>query len=296
MLLSCMLDLNDTTMIEVNGTSLATFQQGSGDPVTLVHGGVSDLRSWTGQMSALSRDFRVLCYSRRFHAPNAPIPPDQPDTFQTHVDDLAALIDHLGTAPTHIVAHSWGGLIALVLATQRPEMCRSLVLIEAPSVTVHLEIPPKPLQLLKLFLSNPKLAFAIAKLGAGTFGPAEKAFRKGDDKAAIAHFGRGVLGDRAFDGLSEERYQQVWDNRGPDRAQALYHGFPDLRNVPLSRVTMPVLLLSGNSSPVVFRRLNDALADRLPNAIHRIIPNASHIVQEDAPDEVNAQIAGFLKA
>lgn len=108
MLLSCMLDLNDTTMIEVNGTSLATFQQGSGDPVTLVHGGVSDLRSWTGQMSALSRDFRVLCYSRRFHAPHAPIPPDQPDTFQTHVDDLAALIDHLGTAPTHIVAHSWG--------------------------------------------------------------------------------------------------------------------------------------------------------------------------------------------
>ncbi len=290
-----MVDFSDTSTIEANGTSLATVEQGSGDPVVLVHGGVSDLRSWTGQMSALSKDFRVLCYSRRFHAPNAPIPPDQPDTFQTHVDDLEALIDRLGTAPTHIVGHSWGGLIALVLASQHPEMCRRLVLIEAPTVTVHLEIPPKPLQFLKLFLSNPKLAFAIAKLGAGTFAPAEKAFRKGDDKAAIARFGRGVLGDQAFEALSEERYQQVWDNRGPDRAQALYHGFPDLRDAPLSRVTMPVLLLSGSSSPVVFRRLNDALADRLPDAIHRIICNASHIVQEDAPDEVNAEIAGFLK-
>lgn len=290
-----MVDFNDTSTIEANGTSLATVEQGSGDPVVLVHGGVSDLRSWTGQMSALSKDFRVFCYSRRFHAPNAPIPPDQPDTFQTHVDDLEALIDRLGTAPTHIVGHSWGGLIALVLASQHPEMCRRLVLIEAPTVTVHLEIPPKPLQFFKLFLSNPKLAFAIAKLGAGTFAPAEKAFRKGDDKAAIARFGRGVLGDQAFEALSEERYQQVWDNRGPDRAQALYHGFPDLRDAPLSRVTMPVLLLSGSSSPVVFRRLNDALADRLPDAIHRIICNASHIVQEDAPDEVNAEIAGFLK-
>lgn len=290
-----MLDFNDTTPIEANGTSLAMVALGTGDPVLLVHGGVSDLRSWTCQMSALSKSFSIVCYSRRYHAPNTPIPPDQPDTFQTHVDDLAALIDRLGTAPTHIVGHSWGGLIALVLASQHPKLCQRLVLIEAPTVSLYLEIPPKPLQLLKLFLSNPKLALSIAKLGAGTFAPAERAFRKGDDAAAIAHFGRGVLGHRAFEALSEERYQQVWDNRGPDRAQALYHGFPDLRGLPISRLTMPVLLLSGDLSPVVFRRLNDALADRLPDATHRIITNASHIVQEDAPDQVNAEIVAFLQ-
>ncbi|MEO9781033.1 MAG: alpha/beta hydrolase [Sedimentitalea sp.] len=290
-----MLDLHETTTIEVNGTSLAVVEQGAGDPVVLIHGGVSDLRSWTGQISALAKNFHVLCYSRRYHVPNAPIPPDHTDTFQTHVDDLVALIDQLGTSPTHMVGHSWGGLIALVLASQHPEMCRSLVLIEAPTVSLHLQIPPKPLQMLKLFLSNPKLAYSIGKLGAGTFAPAEKAFRKGDDKAAIAHFGRGVLGDHAFEALSEDRYKQVWDNRGPDRAQALYHGFPDLRDAPLSRVSMPVLLLSGSSSPVVFRRLNDALSDRLSDATHRIITNASHIVQEDAPDEVNSEIAGFLQ-
>ena len=289
------LELHDTASIEVSGTSLAAVEQGSGDPIVLVHGGVSDLRSWTNQIPFFSEHFRTVCYSRRYHKPNAPIPTDAPDSIQTHVADLASLIEQIGAVPAHIVGHSWGALITIILATQRPELCRNLVLIEAPSVSIHLQIPPNPVPLIKLLLSNPRLGISIAKLGAGTFAPAEKAFRKGNDKATIAHFGRGVLGKQAFEALSEELYQQVWDNRGTDRAQALYQGFPDLRDAPLSLVTMPTLLLSGSSSPTVFRRLNEALADKLPNATHRVIPKASHIVHEDTPDEVNEEIMRFLQ-
>ncbi len=291
-----MLDLHDATSINVNGTNLAVVEQGAGDPIVFVHGGVSDLRTWAGQIPFFSSNFRTVCYSRRYHRPNAQILEGEPDPIQTHVEDLAALIELLAAVPAHIIGHSWGGLIALILATQKPEMCRSLTLIEAPSLSVHLQIPPKPLPMLRVLLTKPKLGFAILRLGAGTFAPAEKAFRHGDDKAAIAYFGRGVLGDRAFKDLSEDRYQQVWDNRGPDRAQALYHGFPDLREVPFTGVTMPVLLLSGDSSPTIFRRLNEALASILLDARHRVIANASHIVHEDAPVEVNAEVLRFLQA
>ena len=83
-----------------------------------------------------------------------------------------APIELLGAVPAHIVGHSWGGLIALILATQKPALYRSLTLIEAPSVSLHLQIPPKPLPLLRLLLSNPKLGLSIAKLGAGAFAPA----------------------------------------------------------------------------------------------------------------------------
>jgi pimeloyl-ACP methyl ester carboxylesterase len=293
-LLGKMGDFNETISVEVNGTSLAVLDHGSGPPIIFVHGGVSDLRSWTNQVPAFTSGYRTICYSRRYHKPNAPIPNEAPDPIQTHVDDLAALIAQLGAEPAHIVGHSWGALISLILAMQRPAMCTSLTLIEAPSVSIHLQIPPKPLTLLRLLLSKPKLGLSIAKLGAGALAPAEKAFRKGDDKAAISHFGRGVLGPEAFEALSEERYQQVWDNRGTDRAQSLYQGFPDLRKARLSNVTMPVLLLSGASSPVVFRRLNEALASLLPDATHRVIPNASHIVHEDAPDALNSEILRFL--
>ena len=289
-----MLDFTDTTPVDLNGTTLAVAEQGKGDPVMFVHGGVSDLRSWAGQMPVFSRHFRAICYSRRYHRPNAAIPGDVPDPIEAHVDDLAALLDALGAMPAHIVGHSWGGLVALILASQRPKMCRSLCLIEVPSVSVHLRIPPKPLPLLRLLLLKPRLGLSIAKLGAGALSRAEAAFRNGDDKAAIEFLGRGVLGDQAFEALTEERLQQVWDNRGADRAQALFHGFPDLTNSTFSQVTMPVLLMSGGSSPVVFRHLNDALADLLSDAAHRIIPNASHIAHEDAADEVNATVIQFL--
>ncbi|AXI45100.1 alpha/beta hydrolase [Sulfitobacter sp. SK012] len=291
-----MVELIDTTPIEVNGTRLAVVENGSGPPIIFVHGGVSDLRSWTNQIPAFTNGYRTICYSRRYHKPNTPIPSDAPDPIQTHVDDLATLIEQLGAEPAHIVGHSWGGLIALMLASQKPAQCKSLTLIEAPSVSVHLQIPPKPLPLLRLILPKPRLGLSIAKLGAGALAPAEKAFRKGDDKAAISYFGRGVLGAKAFEALSEERYQQVWDNRGTDRAQALYQGFPDLREAPLSNVRMPVLLLSGGLSPAVFRRLNEALAGILPNATHRVIPKASHIVHEDAPEALNSELLRFLQA
>lgn len=290
-----MLNLKDTTALEVNGTQLAVLEAGKGPPVVLVHGGVSDLRSWSNQLPVLSEHFRTICYSRRYHAPNTAIGDTAPDPIQKHVDDLAQLIEQLGASPAHICGHSWGGLISLMCAIQKPHLIRSLVLIEPPTVSLHVEIPPKPLQLIKLLLTSPKLGIAIAKLGAKAFGPAEKAFERGDDKSAIEYFGRGVLGDKAYDNLSPERYQQVWDNRGPDRAQALCQGFPDLRHAPISEIAIPVLLVSGSLSPPVFRFLNEFLVGKLTNGQHHVVSGASHIVQEDAPNELNSTVMSFFK-
>lgn len=289
-----MLEFENTHSLQVNGTSLAIVETGEGEPIVFVHGGVSDLRTWSDQFPVLSKKFRAITYSRRFHAPNPPIPESEPDDIQQHVDDLAGLIQALDAEPAHIVGHSWGALIALILALQKPYLCRSLFLIEAPTVSLHLDMPPKIHALIKLFLTSPKLSFAIAKLGAGTFEPAEKAFRNGDDKSAIEVFGRGILGVEAYETLSPERYQQVWDNRGPDRAQALYHGFPSLKGAAFSGINMPVQLISGSDSPAVFNLLNDNLLGKLPNGQHRVIQNASHIVQEDAPKELNAALLEFL--
>jgi pimeloyl-ACP methyl ester carboxylesterase len=145
-----------------------------------------------------------------------------------------------------------------------------------------------------LLLTAPRLALAIAKLGGTALGPAEKAFRRGDDERAIELFGRGVLGKRYFEELTEERYAQVWENRGPDRALALHHGFPDLIGETWAEVNVPVMLVSGADSPRIFDLLNDSLLDRLPNARKRVIPNASHMVQEDAPEKLNKAILEFL--
>lgn len=291
---SSMLKLETAQPITVNGTALATSIKGEGASLVFVHGGVSDLRTWSNQFDTFAESFRTIAYSRRYSRPNEPIPIDSSDPIQKHVDDLASLIDVLEARPAHIVGHSWGALIALLATKQKPEICRSLVLIEPPAVSMHVSVPPKASQIIGLLLTAPRLALAIAKLGGTALGPAEKAFRRGDDKQAIELFGRGVLGKRYFEELSEERYTQVWENRGPDRALALHHGFPDLIGEKWSEVSVPVMLINGAESPRIFDLLNNSLLDRLPDARKRVIPNASHIVQEDAPETLNATILEFL--
>jgi pimeloyl-ACP methyl ester carboxylesterase len=287
-------DLGAVTSVDVNGTGLATFEQGDGDPLVFVHGSASDLRTWSNQVGPFSDRFRTIVYSRRYHVPNDPIPADAPDDIQTHVDDLAGLIRLRNAGPAHIVGHSWGALVSLLAAGQAPELVRSLVLIEPPAISMHVSVPPKASQLIRLLFSAPRLALAIVTFGARAVGPSEKAFRLGQDKLAVEKFGRGVLGDRYFEALSAERYAQVWDNRGPDRALALHHGFPDLSGETFSNVRCPVLLIAGADSPPLFKLLNESLLKRLADARLRVIGNASHMVHEDAPEALNTAIEAFL--
>lgn len=289
-----MSDLEHAKALPINDTTLATMVEGEGPPLVFVHGGVSDLRTWSGQIDTFCDRFRVIAYSRRYSQPNSPIPADADDPIDVHIEDLLTLMRKLAGGPAHVVGHSWGALITLLAANSAPASFRSITLIEPPVVSMFVRIPPKPMQMLKLFFTSPRLAIAIAKLGGGALGPAEKAFRRGEDEEAIAHFGRGVLGSQYFEALSEERYQQVWDNCGPDRAQALHHSFPDLIGETFSGVSMPVLLVGGSDSPSVFGLLNNALLGRLSEANLCTVENASHIVHEDAPEAFNAALAKFL--
>lgn len=280
--------------LELDDVSLAYEETEKGEPVVLVHGAASDIRTWSGQVPALSQKFRVITYSRRFARPNAPLPEGSGDPVDTHVNDLAQLMDRLDLNPAHLVGHSWGGLIVLLLALQQPERFLSMTLIEPPVLPLFTDVPPKLSQIVSLLFRDPRTAIAILKFGVGVMAPVEKAFRRGDDKRAIEVFGKGVLGPEKFAALSEERYAQIWENRATDKAQMLGDNFPSLDVDAIKRLNIPTLLLAGAESPPLFHRLCEALCDLLPEAELHTLPGASHIVQEDAREETNARLLDFL--
>jgi hypothetical protein len=94
--------------IRVGGMSFAYVDLGSGPTVVLIHGSISDYREWSKQMEALAKHHRVIAYSRRYHWPNSPPGEDTDATVPRQVEDLVAIINSLGLAPTHIVGHSYG--------------------------------------------------------------------------------------------------------------------------------------------------------------------------------------------
>ncbi|WP_274426953.1 3-oxoadipate enol-lactonase [Chelativorans sp. YIM 93263] len=114
--------------VRVNGVVLHHHVQGPADKPVLVFSNSlgTDFRIWTKVAARLENDFRLVFYDKRGHGLSEATP--QPYKLADHVDDLAALLDHLGIAKAMIVGVSVGGMIAQGLATRRPELVKALVL------------------------------------------------------------------------------------------------------------------------------------------------------------------------
>jgi len=280
------------TTINVNGYEFDYEQRGSGEPLVLVHGSASDYRTWEAQQDAFGQRFRTIRYSRRYHWPNEQIPEGADYSMREHVDDLEGLLRELDAAPAHLVGHSYGALVCLLLAMRAPKLVRTLVLAEPPAITLFVSSQPQPQELLKLLLTRPRTALDILKFGSQGVAPATKAIERGDREAALQAFGRATLGREAFERLSPARRQQARDNLID--AELLGSGFPPLDESEVRTVQAPVLFLAAQQSPSIWHRLLERLAEVLPRTERLEIPRAWHIMHEDNPDAYNAAVLSFL--
>jgi len=276
----------------INGQALEYREDGAGEPVVLVHGSASDLRTWRGPAAGLARDHRVVAYSRRYHWPNAPIPAGADYAMAEHVDDLQALIEGLAAGPVHLVGHSYGAFLALLLTIRAPGLVRSLVLAEPPAVTLFLDNEPRPEQVLKLALARPRTLLALLRFWSRGVRPARAAARKGDLEKATRLFGRAVLGGRVRRRMSPERFEQAAANTVA--AEFLGSGLLPLAEDDVRRVGVPVLLVGGAESPALFRLILDRLEELLPRTRRVVIPGASHILHEDNLEAYLAAVRDFL--
>lgn len=279
--------------LNVNGTALEYTEIGAGEPVVFVHGSASDYRTWQLQQEAFSERFRVISYSRRYHWPNEPIQAGADYSMAEHIADLRAVLHALNAAPAHVVGHSYGAFVCLLLAQREPRLVQTLVLSEPPVITLFVSNTPKPLELLKLLATRPRTAAAIIKLGATGLGPATVAAERGDVEETLRLSGTAILGRSAYAGLSEDRKEQALINTIP--AELTGSGFLPVEAGQLRGVTTPTLLLTGQSSPRVFHRLADRLEELLPRTERAEIPEASHIMHEDNAPAYNAFVLSFIE-
>ena len=285
----------DAKTAKVNGTTLAYREEGEGEPVIFVHGGISDLRVWSRQLPEVGRSYRAIAYSRRFARPNEKIDPGADDPMLPHVEDLVTLLGELGAAPAHLVGNSGGAFICLLAGIRHPEVVRTLVLEEPPVLSLFVSSPPRPWELLRLFATRPRTGLAIFGFATRTMAPLKKAFERGeDDEEVLRTFVRGVGGEGAFEQIPEARLRQMLENLSELRAWVLGAGFPPLGHDEVRGVRTPTLLLTGERSPAFLLRLTDRLEDLLPVVERREIPHASHGMHEENAPAVNEAIVEFL--
>jgi pimeloyl-ACP methyl ester carboxylesterase len=102
-------------------------EHGSGQPLLLLHGGLVDARWFEPNLAPLAERFHVYLPERRGqgHTPDVP----GPITYQLMADDTIAFLETVVDEPAHLVGHSDGALVAMLVAMQRPELVNRLVMI-----------------------------------------------------------------------------------------------------------------------------------------------------------------------
>ncbi len=115
---------------ERGGVRLATLDFGGvGQNVVLLHGLAGHAGEWKETAGWLTETHRVLAPDARGHGRSERRPTDV--TQSAFMDDATFLIEELASPPVILVGQSLGGLTALALAAQRPDLVEALILADA---------------------------------------------------------------------------------------------------------------------------------------------------------------------
>jgi len=252
--------------VEVNGTTLHYAECGRGDTVVLVHGSTGDLNSLSRHAQLLASEFRTIVYSRRFHFPNDP--PQEGDAYalRQHVNDLAALIHELNLGQAHVVGHSYGGYVGLVLALEYPDLVRSLIMGEPPVLPM---------------LSNTSVGKALR----GSFDrrvkiPARDAYEQGEMQEGLRRFLNGVIYPGWFDKLPPDVQTEMVERAGPEhRLEILTETsvyMPPVSCEALAELGRPALLMTGERSHARFLLVTAELEECLIDESYVMVPEVGH--------------------
>ncbi|MFF2553407.1 alpha/beta fold hydrolase [Nocardia sp. NPDC058058] len=100
---------------------------GDGEAVVLLHGAFVDSRMFAPAMPSLVGRFRVYTNDRRGHGHTPDVP--GPISYDVMAEDTIAFLEQVVREPAHLIGHSDGANVALLVALRRPDLVRKLVLI-----------------------------------------------------------------------------------------------------------------------------------------------------------------------
>lgn len=126
----------EAKFVDVKGINTRYYDEGSGDAVLLIHGGpwegTSSANDWSLNIAGLAKKFRVLALDRLANGmtDNPGRASEQDFNVAGQMRHIGEFIATMGIGPVNVVAHGSGGH-ALFLATERPDLVKSLVLVSS---------------------------------------------------------------------------------------------------------------------------------------------------------------------
>jgi pimeloyl-ACP methyl ester carboxylesterase len=249
------------------------IDRGEGVPVVLLHSGGMSARQWKRLVERLAATHRVVAPDLLGSGDNPPWPADAPFHFSQDVEAIASIVRELGQ-PVHVVGHSYGGLLALLLARTQPSLVRSIAVYDPVAFGVLQDEPDAE----ALFTDTPALVddaiggtepwfrvFVDWWNGAGTWAALPEPARAG-----FLRVGRKVFLE-VTSLLSDRTTAAQW-----------------------GAIRVPTLLFTGERTPSTERRVVHRLAAAIAGARVVDVPGAGHMGPITHADLVDPQIARHI--
>lgn len=266
---------SEATSTLINGYPMAYTDRGKGPTVVFVHGVLTDYRVWQKPLELWLKDYRVLAVSLRHFYPEPWDGQAKDFTYAQHAKDLATFIESIG-GPVYLVGWSFGGMPAYMVARDRPELVRKLVLVEGgPDFRDQADGVPSN--------ADPIKRSAVT----------EKFFEVGDMDGGLKFAVNDISGPGRWESLTDAYRQNIRENAwtvvGIGREALWKASCQDFQ-----QLKMPVLLMWGELTTPRLKGIVEAQSQCLRAARIVKIPKTGHGVAAGHPQAFHAEATQFL--
>ncbi len=275
----------------VNGLRLHVVTAGPENAplIVLLHGFPENWTAWQHSFKPLvDAGFRVVAPDQRgYNLSDKPIGVHH-YRLDALASDIRELIRFYGREQAVIVGHDWGGFVAWRLAMDYPEMVQKLIVMNAPHPAAFArEIRENPAQQQKswhmAFFQIPWLPEIL--IGQSPIASANLFFRKG------------AVNQEAFSSYDLHGLAVSLSQPGALTAMLNWYraSFRDRSAARARNIDVPTLLIWAEEDRALGKSLTYGLDQWVQSLTVHYIPHCGHFVQNEAPDEVNAQILKFIQ-
>ncbi|MDU0457949.1 MAG: alpha/beta fold hydrolase [Geobacteraceae bacterium] len=276
--------------LNLDGLNYHYLDEGSGDPVVMVHGNPSWSFYYRNLVLALRGRYRCIVPDHIGCGFSDKPGDDRYDyTLPRRVDDLERLLEQLGlTDRITLVVHDWGGMIGMAYAVRHPERIRRLVILNTGAFPLP---TAKPFPLGLKICRDTKLGTLLVRgMNAFSRGAAWVGCKQNPMSAELRKLYQ-LPYDSWTNRIATLRFVQDIPlspgDRNYDLISAVANGINQFRGLPM-------LILWGEKDFVFDRHFLAEWQRRFPEAEVHSYPDCGHYILEDAKSEVVPLISAFL--
>ena len=260
--------------LDINDVELFYDERGAGaETIVFAHGLLLSGRMFERQIDVLSREYRCIAFDARTHG-RSQITKVGLD-LDTQADDAIALIERLEAAPCNFVGLSMGGFVGLRVALKRPELLRSLILLDSSADAEPQFWKFRLMSGVARWLS-PRLV--LDSLFRSLLGAR---FRRDPARAAEREFWRGQMLANDVESMSV-CIREVLSRR------------PLIDEI--GRIAVPTLIVVGEEDRVTPPEQSRRMQQRISGAKLVTLPGTGHVSSIESPEAVTRAIEQFLAA